>query len=180
MSLIIGVRCKDGCLVLADYRNRIEENGKIIYEDNFEKVVKCKHYLLYNHGYNRINNEDWKLRFQDLTPDVSNPIYKDILDEMKLKSDKAAFYVFINKNILYEIVIEVENGVKGIDHLPHNRIVSGTGSKYINNLKQLENLQKRNCSKVCNSLKEIFKQAHSRARFLSSNEFSRQYKIYKL
>ena len=119
MSLIIGVRCKDGCLVIADYRNRIESNGIITYEDNFEKVVKHDKYLLYNHGYNRIRDKDWKLRWQDLTPDDSNPIYKDILSEMKSKPDKSAFYVFINKDMLYEIEIKVVNGVKRIDHLPN-------------------------------------------------------------
>ena len=51
MSLIIGVRCKDGCLVIADIRNTIKTDGIITFKDNFEKVVKQDNYLLYNHGY---------------------------------------------------------------------------------------------------------------------------------
>jgi len=55
MSLIIGVRCKDGCLVIADIRNTIRNtiktDGIITFKDNFEKVVKQDNYLLYNHGY---------------------------------------------------------------------------------------------------------------------------------
>ena len=180
MSLIIGVRCKDGCLVIADYRNRIESNGIITYEDNFEKVVKHDDYLLYNHGYNRIKDEDWKLRCQDLTPDDSNPIYEQILSEMKLKSDKSAFYVFISKDVLYEIAVEVGTGVKRIDHLPSDRIVSGTGDKYVADLKLLENLRKRKCKKVYNSLRETFKQSYLRMSFRSGNEFSKKYKIYQL
>ena len=172
MSLIIGVRCKDGCLVVADYRNRIETEGIVSFEDNFEKVVKQDDYLLYNCGYNRIEDEDWKLRCKELTPDDSNPIYEDILREMKLKSDKSALYVFISKDILYEIVVRVGRGVEGIDHLPNDRIVSGTGGKYIDDqkdLKLLENLWKRKCGKVYSSLRETFKHAYFRMSFASGS-----------
>ena len=46
MSLIIGVKCKDGCLVIADCRNRINKDGVITYEDNFEKIVIHNGYLI--------------------------------------------------------------------------------------------------------------------------------------
>ena len=180
MTLIIGARCKDGCSVIADIRNTIDTNGIITFEDNFEKVMKHDDYLLYNHGYNRIQDNDWKLRWQDLTPDSSNPVYKDILNEMSSKPAKSAFYVFINKDMLCEIVIEVENGVKRIDYLPDYRIVSGTGSKYAVDLNLLENLRKRKCKKVYKGLRNTFKKAYSRMSFGSGNEFSKQNKIYKL
>jgi len=180
MSLIIGVRCKDGCLVIADIRNTIKTDGIITFEDNFEKVVKHDNYLLYNHGYNRIQHNDWKLQCQDLTPDDSNPVYADILSEMNFKPDKSAFYVFISKDMMYEIAIEVENGVKRIDHLPNDRIVSGLGSKYVVDLNLLENLRKRKCKKVYKGLINTFKKAYSRMSFVSGNEFSKQHKIYEL
>jgi hypothetical protein len=179
MSLIIGVRCKDGCLVIADMRNTIKANGIITFEDNFEKVVKHDNCLLYNHGYNRIQDDDWKLRCQDLTPDDSNPVYEGILNETMFKLDKSAFFVFISNNMLCEIAIEVENGIRRIDHLPNDRIVSGSGKKYVVDLKLLENLQKRKCKKVYKSLINIFKKAYLRLSFASGNEFSKQYKIYK-
>ena len=180
MSLIIGVRCKDGCLVIADIRNTIKTDGMITFEDNYEKVVKHDDYLLYNHGYNRIQDNDWKFRWQDLTPDDSNPIYEDILSEMRFKSDKSAFYVFISKNMMYEIAIEIESGVKRIDHLPNDRIVSGSGSKYVVELNLLENLQKRKCKKVYKGLINTFNKAYSCMSFASGNEFSKQHKIYEL
>ena len=99
---------------------------------------------------------------------------------MELKSDKSAFYVFISKDMLYEIVVEVGKGVKRINHLPNDRIVSGTGRTYIRDLKLLENLRKRKCKKVHNTLSKTFKQAHSQMRFLSGSEFSGRYKIYQL
>jgi hypothetical protein len=180
MSLIIGVRCKDGCLAIADFRNRIDTDGIIKFEDNFEKVVKHDDYLLYNHGYNRIQDNDWKLRWQDLTPYGSNPVYKDILSEMRFKPDKSAFYVFISKDRLSEISIDVKNGVKRIDHLPNDRIVSGSGSKYVVDLNLLENLRKRKCKKVYKGLRNTFKKAYSLMSFGSGNEFSKQHKIYEL
>jgi hypothetical protein len=179
MSLIIGVRCKDGCLVIADLRNIIKTDGIITFEDNFEKVMKCDNYLLYNHGYNRIQNNDWKLRWQDLTPDDSNPVYEVILNEMMSKPDKSAYYVFISKNMLCEISIEVENGIKRIDYLPDDRIVSGSGKKYVINLNMLENLKKRKCKKVYKSLIDTFKKAYIRMNLIPMNEFSKQYKIYQ-
>jgi len=179
MSLIIGVRCKDGCLLIADYRNRINKNGVITYEDNFEKVVIHNGYLIYNHGYNRIKDEDWKNRYKDLTPDDSNPIYKEILDEMSHKPDKKASYVFLNKIHLHEITIEVGRGVTYANHLQNDRIVSGTGEKYVD-LKLLVNLRKQKCKKVHTKLKATFENAYYRMKYLSGNEFSEKHNIKQL
>ena len=40
MSLIIGIRCKNGCLVIADRRNHIKSNGVETHQDDFDKVVR--------------------------------------------------------------------------------------------------------------------------------------------
>jgi hypothetical protein len=179
MSLIIGVRCKGGCLLIADRRNHIWTNGVATYRDDFRKVLAFNGYLVYNHGYNRIGNADWKLRHGELTPDKDNPVYGEILAEMASKPDKAAFYVFLNRTELHEIGIRVGAGVSYIDHLPHDRIVSGTGEKYVD-LQLLVNLQKANCSTVRPKLRRTFQAAHNRMKSLSGTEFSEQYGIEEL
>ena len=175
MTLIIGVRCKDGCLVISDYRNRIDTNGIITYEDNFEKTMMHNNYIIYNHGYNRIEDKDWKIRDKDLTPDSNNPIYQQILDEMKNKSDKGAFYVFINKDELHEVSIIVGQGVSYKNHLSDNTIISGTGGKYVDS-KLLINLQGQKCKKVKDKLKKTFNNAYDLMKFMSINkdEFSQK------
>lgn len=179
MSLIIGVRCKDGCLVISDYRNRIDINGVITYEDNFEKTVIHNDYIIYNHGYNRIEDKDWKIKYESLTSNTNSPIYKQILDEINYKSDKKAFYVFINRDELHEISIVVGQGVSYKNHLPHDRIVSGTGEKYVD-LKLLINLRKQKCKKACDKLRTTFKNAYDRMKLMSGNEFSEKYCIKQL
>ncbi len=83
MSLIIGLRCKDGCLVIADTRSHIKTNGVLTYDDTFEKVILNKWHIVYNHGYNRIHDNDWKLYRDQLIPDKDNTIYQAIAVEMK-------------------------------------------------------------------------------------------------
>jgi len=46
MSLVIGVRCKDGCLVIADKRTHLWTDGVETYRDDFHKVVHSGDYLL--------------------------------------------------------------------------------------------------------------------------------------
>jgi hypothetical protein len=179
MSLIIGVRCKDGCLVIADRRNHIWTNGVITYRDDFRKVLQFDNYLVYNHGYNRIDNADWKLRHGELTPDKNNPVYGEILKEMATKPDKAAFYVFMNRTELHEIAIRVGAGITCINHLPNDRIMSGTGEKYVD-LQLLVNLHKAKCSKVRPKLKRTFQAAHKRMKLLAGREFSEQHDIEQI
>jgi len=179
MSLIIGVRCKDGCLAIADRRTHIWTNGVTTYRDDFRKVVQFGNYLLYNHGYNRIGDADWKLRHGELTPDKDNPVYAEILNEMATKPDKAALYVFLNRTELHEIVVRVGAGVSYVNHLPNDCIVSGTGGKYVD-LQLLINLQRAQCSKVRPKLKRTFKAAHKRMKFLSGTEFSKEFDIEQL
>ena len=96
MTLIIAVRCRNGCMVTADKRTRMKCGGSTSYRDDFEKVVKTANYLIFNHGYNQIDDNDWKLKVNALTPDIANPIYARVLNEMTSKADKKAFYVFMN------------------------------------------------------------------------------------
>ena len=104
MSLIIGLRCKDGCLVIADTRSHIKTNGVLTYDDTFEKVILNKGHIVYNHGYNRIHDNDWKLCRDQLIPDKDNTIYQAIAVEMKSKEDKTAFYVFM-MNLSSQVVM---------------------------------------------------------------------------
>lgn len=176
MSLIIGLRCKDGCLVIGDNRSHIKTNGVLTYDDTFEKVILNKGYIVYNHGYNRIYNNDWKLCRDQLIPDKDNPIYQAIAMEMKLKEDKTAFYVFMNKKTMYELEISATGEIIPKDHLPNDRIVSGTGEKYVD-LGLLIDLQKKKCKKVIPMLKKTFLNAHDELIKLGGNEFCRNYTI---
>jgi hypothetical protein len=179
MSLIIGVRCKNGCLVIADRRTHIKSNGTQTYQDDFHKVLLHNDYLVYNHGYNRIGDNDWKLRVRDLTPDVTNPVYAEILKEMESKPDKRAAYVFMNMTTLLEITICVGIGITPTDHMPNDRIVSGSGDKYVD-LQLLTNLHKVNCDMVRPKLIRTFKRAHRKMTLLSGSEFSKEYDILRI
>jgi len=176
MSLIIGVRCKDGCLVIADTRSHIKTNGILTYDDTFEKVILNKGHIVYNHGYNRIHDNDWKLCRDQLTPDKDNPIYQAIAMEMKSKEDKTAFYVFMNRKTMYELKVGATGEIITIDHLPCDRIVSGTGEKYVD-LGLLIDLQKKKCKKVIPMLKKTFLNAYDELIKSGGNEFCRNYTI---
>lgn len=80
----------------ADRRYHVRTGETISYQDDFRKVIRCGRYLVCNHGYNRIGDQDWKLRQAALTARSGNPLYAELLAEMANKPDKAAFYVFIN------------------------------------------------------------------------------------
>jgi hypothetical protein len=179
MSLIIGVRCKDGCLVIADRRSHIQTGEISSYTDDFHKIVRYGRYLVYNHGYNRIGDRDWKPRHADLTPSSRNPIYAELLAEMANKPDKAAFYVFINGHEIHEIEVRVGSGVRQINHSRDDRIVSGTGVKYVT-LGRLVNLQKSKCSVVSRRLRHTFEDAHRRMVAKSGTEFSREFDMEEL
>src|SRR3972149_10704697 len=111
MSLIIGVRCKDGCLVISDRRTHIKCDGIECHRDDFRKLVTHDGYLIYNHGYNQIGNQDWKLRVSELTPAPANPVYAEIQREMTTKPDRKAFYVFMNSKALLEVIVCADTGI---------------------------------------------------------------------
>jgi hypothetical protein len=179
MTLIIGARCKNGCLVIADKRSHETQNGVKTFRDDFSKVVLVNGWIIYNHGYNRINDEDWKLSAQSLTPDVSNPVYRRVMNEMNLKIDKKAFYVFMNMTELFEITVEVGEPISLHNHMPNDKIVSGNGSKYAD-ISALENLHKKKCSAVRNCMEKTFLLAHYKLKLLNGHEFSKVYEIMRL
>ncbi|HBM16792.1 MAG TPA: hypothetical protein DD381_10680 [Lentisphaeria bacterium] len=176
MTLIIAARCYDGCVIVSDSRQHIKNDTDIRYKDGYIKVLICGKYVIYNHGYNRIDNKDWKLQAKNLTPEVDNPVYKQIQEEMKSKPDKKAFYVFINKNELHEISIEVGNGVKYINHLPGDRLVSGCGAKYVD-LGLLIDLNTKKYNKVRADLETTFLNAYNNQSKANGKEFSNGYTI---
>lgn len=178
MSLIIGLICKDGCLVIADTRSHIKANGTLTYDDTFEKVVFNKGHIVYNHGYNRIYDNDWKLCRDQLVPDKNKSIYRELATEMKQKEDKTAFYVFMNKKTMCEIKISATGEITLTDHLQddHDRIVSGTGAKYVD-LGLLTDLKKKKCKKVIPLLKKTFLNAHEKMVKSGGNEFCKNYII---
>ncbi len=181
MSLIIGIRCKNGCLIISDRRTHIKESGIERYEDDFQKVLLHNNYLVYNHGYNRIGEKDWKQRVMELSPDVNNVQYTEILNEMKSKSDRKASYVFMNMTALLEISICVDGGVTLTDHMPKDRIVSGSGDKYVDrDLPLLTDLGKKNCGVVRSNLKRTFEIAHAKMKLLSGREFSTEHDIMRI
>jgi len=179
MSLIIGVRCKNGCLVIADRRSHIWTGEARSHRDDFRKIVRQGRYLVYNHGYNRISDQDWKLRQADLTPSVHNPVYAEILTEMVNKPDKAAFYVFINGHEIHEIAVSVGSGVKYSNLSRDDRLVSGTGAKHVQ-LGRLADLQKSKCVVVKRRLRHTFEDAHRRMVAKRGSEFSKEFDIEEM
>ena len=179
MSLIIGVRCKNGCLIIADRRTHIKCDGTESYRDDFDKVVEHDGYLVYNHGYNRIGDQDWKLRVSELTPDPTNPVYAEIQKEMTAKPDRKAFYVFMNMMALLEVVVCVDTGITLKDHMPNDRIVSGTGEQYAT-LTLLTDLQQKTCGSVRKTLERTFEPARSKMKTHDGKEFSEEHGITRL
>jgi hypothetical protein len=179
MSLIIGVRCKNGCLAIADRRTHIKRGGTQSHRDDFQKVVKQGQFLIWNHGYNRIGDQDWKLRAPELTPDPANPVYVAIQNEMKTKPDRKAFYVFMNTTVLSEVIVCADTGITLKDHMPNDRIVSGSGDKYVV-LALLTDLAKKNCGDVRKPLERTFTSAHTKMTKQGGIEFSEEHDITRL
>ena len=179
MTLIIGARCTNGCLVLADRRCFRTFDGVETYRDNFHKVVVHDDCLVYNNGYNQIMGKDWKRRVRDLTPDPANPVYKEILKEMKSKSYKEAWYVFMNMTTFCEIAIGVGQGIKAINHMPNRWIRSGSGKDYVDT-GALVDLEQLNCGEVRPRLINTFKWAHYKMKATGGRQFSKEYDILRL
>ena len=179
MTLIVGVRCKDACLVIADRRTHLKSGGRNGHRDDFHKVVKHDGFLVYNHGYNRIGDHDWKLRVSDLTADASNRVYSEIQEEMRRKPDRKAFYVFMNMATLVEIVICADTGITVKDHMPNDRIVSGSGGKYVS-LALLSHLRHRSAGDVRKSLEQTFKAAHDKMTVQGGNALSEEFDVTAL
>jgi hypothetical protein len=167
-------------MVIADRRTHIKSNGTESYQDDFSKVLLHKGYIVYNHGYNRINDKDWKLRIRDLTPDNRNIIYTEIQHEMETKIDKTAFYVFMNMTTLIEIKISAESSISIHSHMPKDRIVSGSGGIFIDDLSSLTNLNCLECGVVRPKLIHTFKMAYSKMIKSNGTEFSHEFDLVKI
>ena len=61
--------------MIADRRSHVQTGEASSYTHDFLKIVRQDRYLVYNHGYNRNGDQDWKLRQADLTPSIRNPVY---------------------------------------------------------------------------------------------------------
>jgi hypothetical protein len=150
----------------------------VTYDDAFEKIVTNKGYIIYNHGYNRIYDNDWKLCREQLHADAGSPIYQSIAEEMKSKEDNTACYVFMNKRTMYEVVINETGKVRAIDHLlkrpPPDLIVSGTGEKYVER-GLLRDIERKKCKKVMPVLKRTFLEAYAHLEKVGGREFCRKY-----
>ena len=178
MSLIIATLCKDGCVAITDCRLKdLYDDGRVEYRDDYEKLVILNGLMIYNHGYNRINNQDWKLSASELSPDLSNPIYDSILRELQNNLSTFASYVFIRKKHATEISIDKSEGIS-LKYL--NPIIkSGSGARYVD-LKQLEQSNLRKIKSVKNPLIKTFKNAYLKQKWNSGEEFSERYRLYMM
>jgi hypothetical protein len=165
-------------MAVADKRSHIKCGGSTSYRDDFQKLVTTSDYLIFNHGYNRIDDCDWKLKADQLTPDVTNPIYGRILNEMASKADKKAFYVFMNMKELKEIVLEVGKPIALQDHMPDDRLVCGDGRPFVD-LKLLTDLHSKTCGAVLKSLEATFSLAYQRQVLQGGMAFSKDFQVMR-
>jgi len=176
MTLVIAARCKDGCVVVSDKRQHIISNGGKYHEDGYEKVRIAGPFVVYNHGYNRIDDQDWKLKLDELTPDLNNPIYKKIQQEMGSKHNKKAFYVFLNKKVFHEISIDADGSITLETEKNNELHKSGKGSVYVD-FSTLKDIKKKKMEKVKNEMKRIFSEAHDRLKKDNGDEFSKECEV---
>ena len=176
MSLIIAARCKDGAVAIADKRSHINEKGVISFDDNYDKLKVVKGHLVYNHGYNRIYDKDWKESRLTLTPNDKNPVYSQIASEMTSKVDKFAGYVFLSKNTFYEIEVDAGKAPIGTQRREHDRIKRGSGEEFVD-LDQLVNLKDKRIKEITPILKKMFCEAYAKQVESGCEYFSSQYTL---
>jgi hypothetical protein len=98
---------------------------------------------------------------------------------MRAKPDKKAAYVFVSQSELVEITVRVREGITKRNHMPHDRIKSGDGSKYAD-LRLLTDLNNKQCGDVRSTLEKIFKAAFREMNRQGGDEFSESFDIQKL
>jgi len=98
---------------------------------------------------------------------------------MDTKPHKKAFYVFMNQREIHEIEIRVGAGMKYNCFSTDERVVSGTGKRYVV-LDLLNDLLRARCRDVRAKLKRTFNLAHSRMQMSSGAEFSKEFDIETL
>lgn len=157
MTLILSCICNDGICVCADRRRKwIYPNRLPTYEDNLHKIFKFQNapVLIFNHGINLINNRFWldyclsyeqstrwcNLQFVDLANDFKSYIERDILIELKRNTlDHNVGFVVCgrcNGDGNYRIIEFYWS--PAYEQKTHRGIViSGTGSKYLNDFFRL-------------------------------------------
>lgn len=177
VTLVIAVRCKDGAAVLADRRSRIIEKGATRFDDDYGKIVRSKEALIYNHGYNRIGDRDWKLRGLELTDQEDHPLYESVSKEMLKKVDKLSAYVFVKPHAFSEVTIRA--GEKAKLHrfeAKVDRLVSGTGKDFVD-LSPLSDLGKRSMRETVELLEYVFRLACKRLAEKGEDHFSPAYNV---
>ena len=176
MTLIIAARCKDGAIAIADTRTHIKKHGRSFFDDAFEKIRIVRGHLVCNHGYNRIEDKDWKENRLQLSPNDELPVFASISEEMTRKSDKFAAYLFLRKNTFYEVEIRAGEKPAGTHRKSHDRIKRGSGAKYVD-LGALVDLQQKRMKDVKPVLERMFSEAHSLQEQDGGTFFSKSYTI---
>lgn len=189
MSLILGVRCVDGCLAIADRRTHIRCGGATRFRDTYRKLLRRpdRHggLLIWNHGYNRIGNKDWKPRAPRLAPDPAHPLYATIQAEIARKDAGPAFYVFMGPALLTEIAIPPEGEVTATDLLPADRILSGEGARHVDlaplaALPPLKDSTDRTRAVARPVLERVFRDAHAAMARAGAATFSDAFDVLEL
>jgi hypothetical protein len=177
MTLIIAAICRDGAAVLADRRSRITENGAVRFDDEFGKIVRRPGYLLCNHGYNRIDNRDWKISAKRLEIDHGLPVYEGISSEMQSKSSKFAGYVFAKPRQFVEITISAGKQPR-LKAIPkhHDRLVCGNGKDLVD-LRPLFDLTRKSMEETVAIMESVFLAAFKRQSASGESFFSEAYDI---
>lgn len=177
MTLIIAAICRDGAAVLADRRSRIIENGAVRFDDEYGKIVRTPGYLLYNHGYNRIDDRDWKISSKRLEIDHGLPVYEGISSEMQSKSFKFAGYVFVKPRQFVEITVSAGKHPR-LNAIPkhHDQLVSGDGRDFVD-LSPLFDLTRKSMEETVSIMESIFLAAFKRLSASGGTFFSEAYDI---
>jgi hypothetical protein len=177
MSLIISVLCKDGAVVLADRRSRIVENGIIRFDDNYSKILRRPNALIYNHGYNRIHDRDWKLSGDELEPDEKALVYATVAEEMLQKTDKSSAYVFVTAHQFLEISIDAGKDPQ-LHRFPtgDDLLVSADGKKFVD-LAPLTDLSERSLAETVSLIKSVFDKAYKCLVATGGTDFSKAYDV---
>jgi hypothetical protein len=180
MTLIIAAICRDGAAVLADRRSHIVENGAVRFDDEYGKIIRRPGYLLCNHGYNRIDDRDWKISEKRLEMDYGLPVYEGISSEMRNKSFKFAGYVFAMPRQFVEITISAGEQPR-LNSVPphHDRLVCGSGKDLVD-LSPLNDLARKSMEETAAAMEAVFLAAFKRQSASGGSFFSEAYDIETL
>lgn len=153
------------------------ERGVTRFDDEYGKIVRLADSLVYNHGYNRIGNKDWKDSALQLGMDDKLPVYSVISTEMTRKPHKHAAYVFVTPPSFTEISIDVGR-VPRLHQFEAriDRLLSGDGKDLVD-LAPLSDLQNRDVDETAALLVEVFEAACKRLKAAGRDDFSMSYDL---